>query len=80
MAELDFSIINSEEDLGNGKMDGLIHSSGLITQEDVNQAYNSFILQNWQDLKARIYTEFPQIDQKLTSKLKKRIYCICYRY
>lgn len=71
MAELDYSIIKSIEDLQNGKQDGLIHGEGLKTQQEIDEAYNALIEQNWYDLGAEIYTEFPKIKGRMTDRVRE---------
>ena len=70
MAELDYSVIKSIEDLQKGLNDGLIHSSELTNQKEINEAYNAFIEQNWADLGADIYTEFPTIKERMSNSVR----------
>ena len=71
MAELDYSIIKSIEDLKNGKQDGLIHSADLTTQQEIDEAYNALIEQSWDALGAEVYTEYPKIKGRMTYKVRE---------
>lgn len=70
MAELDYGVIKNIEDLTKGLGDGLIHGSELTNQQEINEAYNAFIEQNWAELGAEIYTEFPKMKIRLSRDVK----------
>ncbi len=71
MAELDYSVIKNIEDFTKGKQDGLIHGVDLTNQQEIDEAYNALIHENWADLGAEIYTEFPKIKGRMTESVRR---------